>query len=193
MSIKIYNGFKIDTSNIFQVMCIIDNHRPMMAQKANKLAESFFENMAQGFTVKPKTVAEGWRQISNVWDECQRDLKRGVRMPWADTEFKLTVFPCSRHGYLGIAYVEHPDWFDDFCKSEFVSDFSYYNNTDHPEDITQADWDARWDAWKYVLGRDGNGIPSMCGFTIDVTDPRGPDVFLFKHKIDNIIKAQIES
>lgn len=48
-----------------------------------------------------------------------------------------------------------------------VDEYRYWNNTDRPEYLTARQWNARWKRWKAILGGDGAGVPSLCGFAAD--------------------------
>jgi hypothetical protein len=176
VSIKIYKGFKFRTSNIFQVLTVINTFRVYAEREAMRIAEDFFEQTQQSFD-PPLSKPEAWTKTHGIWRDLQKQAKNGIRVPMVDTEFKLVLFPHSEHNWLGMCFTEQEHWYEEFLKYELIEDFSYWNNTDYPDGMTTEEWENRWKVWKSVLGGDGNGIPAQHGFTIDVTHPDGPPVW----------------
>lgn len=168
MSTKIYNGFQINSPDIHRVMQMIKNFRPIAEGYAFALAKTFMSHGVQDVTSRIKTMDE--------WFERRRAVQQLRRDPGVDTQFQLLLFPYALHNcFYGIAYVDHEPWFNAWLEQPGVSYFGYWNNTDGPENISEEAWKARGELWDELLGE--SGIPSMAGLSIEVTNPRGPDMW----------------
>lgn len=140
------------------VLRAVELFRPYVLQQGEGLIDRFFHGKD----------AAAWGE----WMRCQKQIKTtGQRMPCCDTEFRVTIFPPHESSTFGIAYTEHEEWFDTWCTQPTVSEYGYWNNSDHPEHVTETEWEYRRKTWDRVVG---NNPPAMCGFTIDVSDPNGP-------------------
>lgn len=161
MSTKIYFGFQLSASSLQEVLDTVKAFRPWVLARSQTLLNDFIKTSAGG------DVNEGWRR----WDELRRTtVKQGMRMPLVDTEFSLTFFPDGDR-FLGIAYTEHQHWFEQWLAQPGVSEYAYWNNTDRPRHVTEADWQLRKESWDRVLGAQ---IVCMAGFSIEVAPPQGP-------------------
>jgi hypothetical protein len=156
MSTKIYYGFRFQ-GDIHQFLETVEFFRPWIKRQGKKLLEEF---MARG----PKF---------SDWLDDRRDVAhKGLRNPLVDTDFKLTVFP-RRDGFVyGIAYHDHPAWFERWLKVPGVTEYGYWNNTDEPEGMSAEEWEARKKKWDELIPPPH--VPAMFGLSIDVSDPMGP-------------------
>lgn len=160
MSTKIYNGIVIDTTNLHEVMRIVDNFRPFVQRESEKMMDRFFAGVPDESTA--------WQ----LWLQCQKEAKAGKRLTCCDTEFSLLIFPPYHSQFYGIVYTDQPDWFDAFLDQPLVSEYGYWNNSDdYPDGVTEADWQVRRRTWDEIVGE---RTPSMSGFSVDVADPNGP-------------------
>ncbi|MPV50091.1 hypothetical protein GCG21_08740 [Pseudactinotalea sp. HY160] len=66
---------------------------------------------------------------------------------------------------LAITYCERDELTAAFRALDGVSEYSYWNNADEPDDVTAEEWDARRDAWHRVLG-DDTPAQRMLSFTL---------------------------
>lgn len=159
MSTKIYNGFRVDTTSLHDVVRVVEMFRPYVIESGERMMDRFFHG-------KDETYAWG------EWVRCQQEIKTtGRRMPCCDTEFKVAIFPPHESAIFGIAFTEHEEWFDTWCSQPLVSEYGYWNNADAPEHVTDDEWMYRQKTWERVVG---TNVPAMHGFTIDVSDPTGP-------------------
>ena len=101
--------------------------------------------------------------------EMQREVStKGVRNPLVDFEFQLSLMPYQGHVY-GIIYTEQKEWSDIWMKRPGVVDYSYWNNSDRPDEISDQEWDNRGKVWSAILDGHPLGIPAMLGFTAACT------------------------
>lgn len=168
MSAKIYQGFQVATDSCAQLLQIVENFRPWVLDQGQALLDRFAEAMLKDNP--EKTQLDVW----NAWLELRHEtLNEGLRLPALDTDFELVFFPDGDR-FLGIAFVDHRTWFEEWLKQPGVSEYGYWDNTDPLEDVSPQEWAQRGESWERVLGY---RIPSMVGFTISVADPNGPKPF----------------
>ena len=55
-----------------------------------------------------------------------------------------------------------------FSELLFIDDYSYWNNTDRPDDISEQDWNNRGKDWEVALGGDGYGKPIDNGYSFNI-------------------------
>lgn len=66
-------------------------------------------------------------------------------------------------------------WFDEFCgPGKHASEYRYWNNTDRPDDVADAEWTRRGKVWDAVLSE--SWVPADAGYSFRVVEPhRVPD------------------
>lgn len=149
LSTKIYHGFRFETTNLHEVLRVVRSFRPFIIREGEKLMDKFTLGYDQ------------WLKLRN-----ELRINR-VRAAGIDTDFSLTFFPAD--GFLaGMAFTEHERWWEEWLKQPLVREWSYWNNTDPDEDVSETEWKERAKFWETIR------IPSMMGFSIDVHDPQGP-------------------
>ena len=80
-------------------------------------------------------------------------------------DVKICVFPIYRK-LLGMYFIDNEALREAFLALPEISDYSYWNNVDRPEDISEAAWRRRGANWDIALP--GIGIPSECGFQYEI-------------------------
>jgi len=90
-----------------------------------------------------------------------------MRDPILDWSFEMTFHPLACGKILGITYTEQPDFQQAWLDKWFVEEYFYFDNTDKPEAITDADWEQRERDWEEALP--GVIAPSMAGFTATIS------------------------
>lgn len=197
MSTKIYYGFQIDTTDLHQVLALVKEFRKKHWEKDAKEHKIWFVSSVVSALEDPSQKTEngftGYTQAEFLWMDHQRDIKKtGMRNRAVDTDFQIVLFPQDSR-FIGIAYTEHSSWFHKFLRMPGVSEYGYWNNTDPPDNVSDEEWDERRLVWDKVL--DGPAIPSMQGFTIDISDPSGPgfvskEEYLTKEQMRQIIETR---
>jgi len=88
-------------------------------------------------------------QLEAVLSVCRETANKQTRDVIFDIECGWSVRLRNGDAYL-IPYGEH--WTRNGLKlPEFAKDYSYWNNTDMPDDMTAGRWDRRGDRWDLVL------------------------------------------
>lgn len=72
-------------------------------------------------------------------------------------------------------FCDQRGWGEAWLSQPGVEEYHYQNQTDQPEELTNRQWNARRDAWDKALG--DRAVPAMAGFTINVSDPFGPNIW----------------
>lgn len=124
MSTKIYSGYKVPLSKLGLA---IEFFRVSMWRRVVA-------------SMRPSTMDE-LRKLREEHAEC------GFHV-WVDTKKQEALF-C----LFGLPiYTEEKGrkGFEDFVLPSWVEDFSYWNNTDPPEEMTRARWEARGKQWNRV-------------------------------------------
>lgn len=162
MSTRIYQGFRLKTASLSEVLSLVEGFRPWVVAQANERLDTFTANMAK----EGANDLEAWRSWA---DRRQRVLRTGERDPFIDTDFSISLIPAGEH-MLGIAYTEHSAWFKAWVALPGVEEFGYWDNADGPEDVPEGEWDARGRAWQVLK----DGPVSMQSFSIELVNPSGP-------------------
>jgi hypothetical protein len=164
MGTKIYMGFRLGTDRFSEALKIINGFRPWVNGQAEALVDAFIEK-AEATRTDPAADA------FNLWLDLREKLVRGKRhrVPAVDTDFSVTLIP-AQDCVLGIAYTVHREWYDAWCRHPGVEEYSFFDTGDQPEELTEAEWAARSEAWS-VVTRD---VVCVQGFSIDLVDPAGP-------------------
>jgi hypothetical protein len=187
MSTKIFNGFRFadpDLATIHrQIMEWRAELRPLHQQAANRFVAELAiaaideERLRPGSHSGQIPVMEG---ISKLWDMQAEVRKTQRRNPAVDFEFTISLMPFEGQVY-GIVYSEQQEWLRLWMAKPFVIDFSYWDNTDPPEEVSEQDWAERGRVWDAILSEAVFTAPSMAGFAADCThEALSPD-------IDNVV------
>lgn len=171
MSTKIYNG-RILAGPIGKVYGLLLAAKPEAVAIARGLEASWLArratHMIDDARIKDVVVAH---PLSDAWSEFmdrRRAVQReGRRDPAIDFELELWLFP-RRSTTLAIVNTEQRELREWFDRQPWVSDYSYYDNTDPPDDLTARQWRARRRAWDAVLP--GAGVPSERCLTFSIAD-----------------------
>jgi len=87
-----------------------------------------------------------------------------------DFECNICLFP-SGEDTLGIVLAENNAMVDVATSPDCIEDYSYWDNTDPPEDIDYGEWESRGVRWDKILGWDS--LASR-GLTAEITDMKLP-------------------
>ena len=87
----------------------------------------------------------------------------------ADFDVSICIFPLEDKT-LCIPQANNNRLMETLLKNPTFSDYSYWNNTDQPNDITNDEWNERKKNWKEALP--GLGIPKEHGIVINILDAK---------------------
>lgn len=100
-------------------------------------------------------------KFSPKWEayECIRRRIKNIattqgRDPTVDFDFSLCLIP-TKTKILTILYTEQKEMTKAWESFKEVTSYFYYNNSDQPDNITDAEWKSRGEEWDLALGDDG--------------------------------------
>jgi len=178
MSTKIYTGFKF-TNDLFEIHNEIMKFRHELKIKVDEKITDYF---AKECSVLLDSISVGARKLKKrdtiygiIWkdfSEKEREIEQGKRNPAVDFSFGISIIPTKDRKILGIVYTEQQEFLNMWTAKSFVEDYSYWNNTDKPDNISEEEWKERSETWNNIL-EDFLGVPSMLGFTADCVQKYG--------------------
>jgi hypothetical protein len=175
MSVKIYHGFKFDSGSLQDLQAFLMKwrgwlkplHRAELAAVHARIAtDTFDQSFINPMSKAGKTPL--MEAFHSVMDR-QREIKKtGYRDCEVDFDFEVSIFPHGRNIY-GIIYTERGSWRDLFMDQPEISDFSYWDNSDRPADLTARQWWHRYNVWDAILLGGPDSIPAMKGLSAQCT------------------------
>lgn len=184
MSTKIYSGFKIDTTNLFQIRTMVDSIRPWVQEQQDRVFMAWYTGARDGHPeLEPLDLVDKFIAL-------QKDVRRTQERNFVvDTDFDIVFIPSKRATY-GMTFVERVPWHTKWMGVEGVIDFAYWDNTDQPEHLTNWQWQQRGLRWASLLP--GYTAPADVGFTIRVNN-EGPDIYGLMYAEEDRRKALAEA
>lgn len=175
MSTKIYHGFKFADPDMTVIHRHIMHWRQELRLLQKKATDAFVaeiaismfdaERMHPGTHTGKSPLTDA---VLMLWDRQAEVKKTQRRDPSVDFEFTISLMPFEGQVY-GIAYTEQREWQRIWMAKPFIIDFAYWDNTDPPEELPDAEWEERGRVWGAVLGGAIMSAPSMAGFSADCT------------------------
>lgn len=172
MSTKVYNGFKFRDPDLFAVHRDLNELKEFIraaalvetADHIRQAAISELDNsISKDTTIEPRLIG---RMTMKMFSRQQEVKKTQRRDPEVDMEFEIVILPdLEQRALYGIFYTERRTWGDHVRSLPWYIDYSYWNNTDRPDDVTDAEWEERSETWDRVCGWTP---PSKRGYTMSV-------------------------
>lgn len=203
MSTKIYEGLRIDNMPLpeFNNWCMDIRRQIKGVSKAQffkavaKIAESIYLWQKTDMNLCPYyhglDVSELLERKDNPkeWDKssilcysirlASKIAKRSeTAVAWIDSESdldfaaSLSVFPM-QDKILVIPFATNPCIKEIITSNSKVHEYGYWNNTDHPSELSDEEWEQRKMDWDMVFKH--SGIPAECGMTIHLFDFQSVD------------------
>lgn len=192
MSTKIYNGFKLTTSDFAEIYELAEAWRALFIEACQDKIEKHAAQRIVRLIDMPAALAherpDGAQKmieershsspLSKVWfdisDEVRESMHKGTRAPLVDVDVRLHLFPFEGAVY-GILHAEGSDFREKFFSQEQIEDFSYWNNTDRNEDVPEQEWSERDRVWDGIFDRRRHrSFLGNHGFEIKLTDGYAP-------------------
>lgn len=151
MSTKIYNAFYITPRPMDVLLTELRELRPKLERVRNKIILGFWKSN--------ENYRANWSRISDRAREVQRT---SIRDPLVDFSFDLTFFP-RKDKIMVMTFTEHNEYRKLLCDFFDAKDWHYQNQSDQPEEVSDAEWKQREKEWDEALP--GAGIPSENGFS----------------------------
>lgn len=170
MSTKIYNGYKIDFNDFYELrlFCeelgqkIIEKRQELVGKRSCEIITNNIINLIMGYKpeIEKYTFWDAYKSLSDKQDQIKNTKQRD---PLNDFEFAVTFIPLEDKT-LCLLYTERKDFKEIWESYSIVKDYYYQNQTDMPEDISQEEWEQREIDWENALKYD---IPCLSGFTFE--------------------------
>lgn len=159
MSTKLYDGlkFKNKEEDLFTTVPIIEQ----------AIKEEFYKEI-------PFVIAE---EISNIIDNTTRENfdpdesifflaekewnnrqnKFGRHSTFHDPlRFSIVFGKSNKNNILVYPFYKHSGYMESLLKTELFEDYHYQNNSDHPTEISEKDWDDRRAEWDSIMSPEGS-------------------------------------
>jgi hypothetical protein len=149
MSIKIYDGLRIKNPT--------DPFRDALLMR--EVLESEFYSEFKKLLVKGK---ETRNNVTEVWEEINELHNASLRsFDSKSIGYDAVLLP----HHLVLIFTEHTVYRDMLINSGIVEEYGFWDNTDMPEDVSDADWVLRRHHWESALGGDFSMTPSEAGLS----------------------------
>jgi hypothetical protein len=184
MSTKIYNGWIVRGTDIVKLLTKLrkfgDEVKKIAAKALEERTAWTIAHKIDSFRMLGEKLSHDkddswmpldvpiWRFVSNsVREDAIKEYTRTERVGF-DISCSVVAIPTKWRGTdvtLLMLFDNTPGaiYTEAFKKIVGATDFSYWNNTDPPEDIADAAWDERGKLWNKALP--GVGIPAESGFS----------------------------
>lgn len=187
MSTKIYNGLRIDlpAADLFaftaelRALCAPIRDRREAELTAAHAAEVVDLAWAVEAGLAPDHATATLAEITAVpvvhafraIAERRRQIRAtGLRDPGVDTGLDVSFLRDPDTGtILAIPYTEVRAYLDALRTHPAVTPYGYWNNTDRPDDVTAAHWEARRAAWERCAGADPVAVRALTWTLDDAT------------------------
>jgi len=170
LSVKIYTGFQFDTDDIREIFKHIRDFReelkPFIYEKTTQYFSAECTTLLDRISINPLLQTQTvlmtvYHQFKQELDEVKQNKQRN---PYVDFDFHIVIIP-TKDKILGMFFTEQQDFAKLWMNKSFVSDYSYWNNADQPEDMDDIEWARRKSDWMKEAFSDSD-IPSEVGFTM---------------------------
>lgn len=181
MNTKIYDGYRIKNITIEEFKTKYSYLLDYIKEKSVKniylyLSSKYYENLDNVYNTKPENVLEMIKK--EIKDECE-ELASGRRSLDFDKDIGFFMKEYKGDLYLYMFYEDSKVKKILLNKIENIEDFSYWNNTDKPDEVSESHWDKRSKIWNELL-------------TSYSFDKSGFETFYFFHSEDFLKNIQFE-
>ena len=167
MSTKIYNAVKFkDSLDLTKVISWLESVKPDIKELVYDFDRQKILDKALRKLDETVVASMGWcapldapeSAISRAIDEERKDRSQ------REDEQSITLF-WHKNTVYGFFHTSDflNKWKKSFEKAVF-DDYSYWNNTDKPDNVTEGEWDERRDTWKDILG--SSWVPDEVGINM---------------------------
>src|SRR4030042_3434789 len=157
MSTKIYLAYRIKKSRWIEFIDLIhDQMFSICVKRVKKLMQSehidedAYTTDIKKYNVKSeikKKRLRKWAQFKKIWERFEKAATDPLKTPY-DIECGTNFWLLDQYVYV-IPIM--PYWVGKELKMPYwVEDYSYWNNTDHPKNISDAAWYKRGETWKRI-------------------------------------------
>lgn len=173
MSIKIYNGWNLGLVDVFDIRDKVDTvFRPVLLQRTNE------EALNEAILLHDKVSYDNGRFIAHVNHLAEKHNIFRFRPESVGTYTWNDFYRLAREkqkeereqfslsANVEVVYLRHPETKETYCfvygdnemlelfEETFGEPFQYWNNSDHPDELTEEEWKGRLKTWEKVLNLD---------------------------------------
>lgn len=171
MSTKIYNGYRITgtdgrpdpfalTTDLRDVLLGIYRRtytRTLAELACCQIDRVEWVNRTPGDAMAALPDSPLWAAHAAIEEAAEIIEKKGRRVPPLDFQCEIQFLADSANPdgpIYALLYTEREDYRQEFESIAGVEFWGYWNNTDQPDDVTDAEWDERRQVWDRILGWD---------------------------------------
>ena len=196
MSTKIYCAWKLKISKLDdfidiirpQIFDIAATHITRIAENTNdEKMKSFYDKYKEGYY--PSYCTGENRKIEFALDLSEEASKSMNRSPGIDIDFALNIWILRKYAYIiPVGEVRR----NILLIPMYAKDYSYWNNTDEPEGISNRKWNKRRKIWDRI--NCGEGVHShnarrLCHSIISMSQRD----FTARTEISKLVKQKMET
>jgi len=162
MSTKIYNGYKLPNFNFKELSEFFHNNCNFLREMAENQSKKDIIQIAvrdlDGHTLKGTKD----RYLDKAW---KRVLKEHQGRQTSEYDYRCEI-GCKqgRNKILALLFCGNRTLTEAWESIEGVEPYPYWNNTDHPEEMTRKQWEARGKEWDVALGESSTPSHSFLFF-----------------------------
>lgn len=171
MSTKLYTGFKLKTHSLDAAVGILDSLKPKLKDIRREATLRWLANRAttlvDRLALSDSKLDPNTSPFSAALEELRkRQFKVRAskhRDPEVDFSFEVVLFK-HPNGIFGLYFAEQEALTTAFLSLPEVEDFSYWDNTDQPERISEEEWASRKATWGLIF--QDSWVPSEVGASL---------------------------
>lgn len=169
MSVKIYYGYRVKMQ--YLPYLIRQANKKLLAEYERQYKELFLATAeAIVVHVQPRAKQSGSNQIHIL--EAVEQLMERLKTNDAIKCSYVVMFSELLEGYALVnLYASNNYYTEVFSSLDYIEEFGYWNNTDHPEELTRDQWQQRGQIWKDAMS-DYSLTAAEAGLSFDVADCR---------------------
>lgn len=176
MSTKIMTGFRLQTTDLFEIHAIMSEFRASVAELQRRDVATLMARMACDIIdrrdrghITDDDLPPINAVLRDIRTRQKEILGSGYRDPEIDFDFEISLMPFDGQVF-GMVFSERQLWIDTWMARPEVDEFAYWNNTDRPSGLTAEEWSERARVWDAILRANPAGTPGMAGFTAQCAD-----------------------
>lgn len=182
MSTRIYTGCEIVGHTLESFLPLAQRLQPALAEIAQVASRQFvmraavyqFDRHHLGLAAAERPRSFIGQAFEDLLDRQNEVERTGRRDGCVDFAVDVTLFPIPRTRaaparLLAMSFIEHPELRKCWTAQPFWRDFSYWDNTDEPDDLPRRVWSERKRLWKKVFP--DSQPPSQRGYSLNLLRP----------------------
>ena len=176
MSTKIFNGYRIETDSLQGLQDFVQDYRKKARPRAVafaasqimwNLASKIDDAVMDGEPYEPFIEHGVYAEFCDFESKVSKALGSLQRDVFHDLECNLSLVPDTANGYIYVLiYAEQRFYHNLLEKMPGIEPFPYWDNTDGPDELSEAQWKARGKTWERIL--DGFKPSADVGFTAQI-------------------------